>query len=232
MFFITELLRLMREEKLLWYDKANHQWTWDEEEIRIEFDGIHDLVQKQIGSLSPETKNLLKLAACLGTKLHQDSLGYLMESPILKLLDEATDRGIVVFSPSTNSFAFAHDGIKDVVYNLIPMQDRERFHYTVGRRLWKAYPADDLLNNNNIYVIVGQLLLGKSQMLCNPRECSAVSKLCLQAGVRAMRQSSFSTAYTYLMQGIELLGGRGWETEYQLCLSLHNFAAEVAYCKD
>ena len=94
MFFITEFLRLMREEQLLWYNKANHRWMWDEEEIRIEFDGIHDLVQKRIGTLSPETKNLLKLAACLGTQLHQDSLGYLMESPILKLLDEATDRGI------------------------------------------------------------------------------------------------------------------------------------------
>jgi len=38
------------------------------------------------------------------------------------------------------------------------------------------------------------------------------------------------TAYDYLIQGIEVLGPRKWQDNYQLTLGLHNSAAEVAYC--
>ncbi|KAL7569041.1 hypothetical protein ACA910_021320 [Epithemia clementina (nom. ined.)] len=169
---------------------------------------------------------------------------------IVKLLEEARDRRILVYNKNneddcdyedtitaTNnnkSFEFAHDGVKDVVYNLIPPNEQEKFHYQLGRRLWKAYPAEKLLHTDHpgddiMYLIVDQLIMGQSQIK-SKREQSAVAKLCLQSGIMAMRQSSFRTAYTYIMQGIQLLGPQRWQDDYHLCLSIYNFAAEVAYC--
>ncbi|KAL7570248.1 hypothetical protein ACA910_020671 [Epithemia clementina (nom. ined.)] len=228
-FFVIEFLRTMKEKQLLQYNKDTGQWWWDIEEISIEFDGVRDLLEQRLQSLSEETLELLKVAACLGSKVNEEPLGHFTKMPILRLLVEASDRGLLVFNHSSSSFEFSHDGIKDVVYNTISPSERDKFHYQLGRRLWKAYPAEDLFNNNIIYVIVGQLMLGKSQ-INDTREKSAVAKPCLQSGIRAMKQSSFSTAFTFLMQGIELLGLRGWHDEYDLCLGLHNFAAEVAYC--
>ena len=230
-FFLVELLRTLREENMLRYDRSNNEWTWDIEEIGIEFGCVRDLLDQRVNKVSAEARDLLKLSACLGSKLNEDLLNNLMEAPVFSLLREASERGLLQYNYTTTSFEFSHDGIKDVIYNLIPFDDRNRFHYQIGRRLWKAYPVEDLFHTNNtIYVILGQLVLGSSQ-ITDQRERSAVAKLCLQAGIRATQQSSFQTAYTYLTHGIEFLGSRKWLDDYELCLSLHNFAAEVAYCK-
>ena len=230
-FFMAEFLRTLREDNLIEFDHSNNTRCWDDEEIGMEFNDVQDLVTRRIQRLSTEAKEILKAAACLGFRLDQDCLSSLTEVPIVNLLAECDDGALVRFNNSIDCFEFSHDCVKDVVYSLIPHGEREAFHYQLGRHRFKAFPEDgDVLSNNMIYVIVSQLLLGRS-CIKDGRERSAVTNLCLHACVRAMRQTSFSTSFVYLMQGIELLGPRKWHDDYDLCLKIYNFTAEVAYCK-
>ena len=230
-FFMAEFLRTLQEENLIEYDHSNNTWCWDDEEIGIEFNDVQDLVTRRICRLSTEAQELLKAAACLGFRLDQDCLSSLTQAPIVNLLTECHDLGLLRLNDSIGCFEFSHDCVKDVVYCLVPDGEREAFHYQLGRRLLKSFPEDsDVFNNNMIYVIVSQLLLGRS-CIKDGRERSAVTNLCLHACVRAMRQTSFSTSFAYLMQGIDLLGPRKWHDDNDLCLKIYNFTAEVAYCK-
>ena len=61
-------------------------------------------------------------------------------------------------------------------------------------------------------------------------ERTAVAKLCLLAGEKAVSQSDFQTALQYIESGIDLLDKETcWETEYDLCLNLYSAAAECSF---
>jgi predicted ATPase len=114
-----------------------------------------------------------------------------------------------------------------VTYSLIPENEREKFHYRIGVRLWCCFDINEL--DANIFVVVGQLVAG-SKFIVKENERIAVAKLCLRAGERSVYMSSFQSAFKYLVQGVQLLTGtQCWRDEYTLTLDLYNAAAEVAY---
>ncbi|MDX2242073.1 MAG: SpoIIE family protein phosphatase, partial [Leptolyngbyaceae cyanobacterium bins.302] len=56
-----------------------------------------------------------------------------------------------------------------------------------------------------------------------------LAALNLTAGKKAKDSAAYETAVRYLLTGIDLLGEKSWQNQYQLALALHNEAAEATY---
>ena len=71
--------------------------------------------------------------------------------------------------------------------------------------------------------------IGK-RLITREKERYAIASLCLHAGIKAAKSSTFRMATVYLNLAIELLGDRGWRDEYDLTLAVYNAAAEMEMC--
>ncbi|TVQ09603.1 MAG: response regulator [Leptolyngbya sp. DLM2.Bin27] len=75
-FFLTQLLKSLYQDGLLWFDFGQGCWRWDMAVLQgIEItENVVELMVNQIQKLSTVTQQALKLAACIGDKFALDML--------------------------------------------------------------------------------------------------------------------------------------------------------------
>eukprot|EP00339_Tiarina_fusa_P000461 CAMPEP_0117002134 /NCGR_PEP_ID=MMETSP0472-20121206/3906_1 /TAXON_ID=693140 ORGANISM="Tiarina fusus, Strain LIS" /NCGR_SAMPLE_ID=MMETSP0472 /ASSEMBLY_ACC=CAM_ASM_000603 /LENGTH=1051 /DNA_ID=CAMNT_0004702383 /DNA_START=156 /DNA_END=3311 /DNA_ORIENTATION=+ len=228
-FYIREFLRYLQEEGLLTFDEMGMEWVWDERKIqmKIDFRRVVELMTVRISKLPKATREVLEVAACLGSKLDEKLLNRISPRPVFAQLQKAACRGFLHYDEVKDTYRFAHDIIQEAAYKLISHQEREAFHLTIGRELWKSF--DDIEDlENHIFIILGQIR-GGADLISYQEERNDVAALCLRAGELAICSSSFQTASEYLLLGVSMLGDSCWQDEYELSLELYNAAAEVEY---
>jgi DNA-binding SARP family transcriptional activator len=109
---------------------------------------MHAVIASRLAQVSPETRELVGLAAIVGRVFTVDILhkasGISAES-LTNELDELWQRRIVrpaALSADANSFDFSHDKIRDVAYaELSPMKQRY-WHSRIAQALEEIYVAD------------------------------------------------------------------------------------------
>ena len=229
-FYIREFLRYLQEEALLTFDETGMEWVWDERKIqmKIDFRRPVELMTVRISKLPKATREVLEVAACLGSKLDEKLLNRISPRPVFAQLQKAASRGFLHYDEANETYRFAHDIIQEAAYKLISYQEREAFHLTIGRELWKSFDDIEELERH-IFIILGQIRDG-ADLISYQEERNDVAALCLRAGELAICSSSFQTASEYLLLGVSMLGANCWEEEYELSLELYNAAAEVEYC--
>ncbi|MGE5660201.1 MAG: ATP-binding protein, partial [Actinomycetota bacterium] len=86
-FFLTQLLKVIYDENLLFYNFTSRQWEWDIEEIQaigITDYSVIELMSVQIQKLPEKTQKILQLAACIGNRFYLDVLATVNEeSPLV-----------------------------------------------------------------------------------------------------------------------------------------------------
>jgi len=236
LFYMTEFLCSLEESNLIHHDDG--VWTWNLETIgsAIKPCSICDFLGGQLGqNLSRETQEVLKVASCLGFFLKEQLIEYVLGYPVTSHIIDAVAHGYLVpLEGNTDySFSFAHEYVREAVYTLVPSSDKELFHVEIGRRLWRKFDQDEL--DRNIYNLLFQFSVGK-RLITRENERVRVASLCLHAGQKAAKASAFQAACAYLELGIYLVliheeNGTCWRSDaYDLTLSLHNAAAEMAMC--
>ena len=229
-FYIREFLRYLQEEGLLTFDEMSMEWVWDERKIqkKIDFRKAIQLSTVRVSKLPKPTREVLEVAACLGTKIDEKLINRISPRPVFAELQNAASRGFLLYDDTNDNYRFTHDLIQEAVYKLISPQQREAFHLTIGRELWRSYDDIEELERH-IFVILGQIRDG-ADLITYQEEKNDVAALCLRAGELAICSSSFQKASEYLLLGVSMLGDSRWEEEYDLSLELYNAAAEVEYC--
>ena len=229
-FYVREFLRYLQEEGLLTFDDKGMEWVWDERKIQktIDFRRPVELMTVRISKLPKATREVLEVAACLGNNIDEKLLNRISPRPVFAQLQKAAARGFLQYNESNDTYCFSHDLTQEAAYKLISNQEREAFHLTIGRELWKSF--DDIENlEKHIFIILGQIRDG-ADLISYQEERNDVAALCLRAGELAICSSSFQTASEYLLLGVSMLGENCWQEEYELSLELYNAAAEVEYC--
>jgi predicted ATPase len=228
-FDVIEFLRWLQDADLLHYDRDLASWRWDDEEISLTINicKVGDFQVDKLDQLSQDMKEVLKVAACLGSHVDGELIEYLLKKPVGDILNEAAAKGILKLNESRGSYLFEHDDRQEGAYHLIPVNELGLFHLEIGRRLWPGFDTDEL--DQNIFVRLSQMNVGRRQ-LTREKEKIDVATFCLHAGKKAAESSTFRTASIYLNLGIELLGSRSWRDDYDLTLALHNAAAEMEMC--
>jgi predicted ATPase len=190
-------------------------------------------IYDKLHRLPSDMMDVLKVAACFGHSHMEDTLmEYVLDFPVDVILSHLVDMGILVMAVESascggNLYFFQHDSWHLAVYDLLPEHSRELFHLEIGRRLWRRLCKDEL--DRNIYVVLSQMMQGR-RLITRRTERYSVASLCLHAGRKAAKSSTFRVATIYLNFGIELLDESGWREEYDLALSIYNAAAEMAMC--
>lgn len=226
---IIEFLWWLEVESLLYYDNVIGMWWCDLDEIdeAVRNRKVENYLEDEIGHLSLEMKRVLSVSAALGSHINVKLLEYILETPVVGILDEAAARGIIVRDDTRGGYVFEYDRAQFVAYNLVAERVREQFHLELGRQLWKQIKPEEL--DKYTFIILSQMRIG-ANLITDEEEQKAVATLCLHAGIMAARTSTFRIAWIYLDFGISALSDNCWEDHYDLTLALYNAGSEIAMC--
>ncbi len=249
-FFVNQFLQRLYEDRLIEFDGAKGAWRWDLAAIRdmAITDNVVELMSDKIRTLSPDAREVLKMAACVGGRFDPRTISIVAEKTLeetVRAFMEPIREGLLLpvsdvrfrnsdvegasepsGAPSGAVFRFPHDRIQQAALSLVPEAKQTEFHLRIGRLLLSH--ADARQRKERIFDIVNSLNLGKN-LLADPGERTDLARLNLSAGKKARASAAYEPALAYLETGIGLLEEGSWETEYDVTLALYTRAAEAAY---
>ena len=126
----------------------------------------------------------------------------------------------------TIQYQFVHDRIQQAAYSLIPEEECQAVHRTVGQLLLKNTPADQV--SDSLFDIVNHLNIS-IELIESPEERHELAQLNLWAGQKAKAATAYEPARKYLTIGRELLPSESWQVQYELTLNLFLETIEIAY---
>eukprot|EP00957_Ditylum_brightwellii_P039824 3015307-Ditylum_brightwellii.AAC.1 len=141
------------------------------------------------------------------------------------MLELAVDEGLL--RKEGSSYSFVHDQIQNAAYSLIPEDERGLMHKKIGYLILENSSNDRI--EDLLFLIADQLNRG-GMCIVEDRRRTALAKLNLRAGKKAMSEATFLRSASYFEAGIGMLCGDHWEEYYDLSLRLHSLFAEVQYC--
>jgi len=137
-FFIAQLLYALVEDGKLWH--TGGRWEWSPvSELRFPA-GLSALIAKRINRFSSSTQAVLSIASVVGREFDVALLtaaGAGSEPAVKLALSEALTAGLVrrTFDRNRSGFAFAHDQIAAVLFDLISRERRRRLQWQVAHAL-------------------------------------------------------------------------------------------------
>ncbi|MBV9731782.1 MAG: AAA family ATPase, partial [Verrucomicrobia bacterium] len=227
-FFAIQFISALAEEGLLTFDHDMARWSWDLGRIYAKgyTDNVVDLMLGKLNRLPVQTQNTLKEFACLGNSAEAATLSIVLgktEEEVHSDLWEALRLGFI--ARSDGSYQFIHDRVQEAAYLLIPEELRAEAHLRIGRQLYSSTLPE--ATAENIFRVVNQLNAGAS-LITERTEKERVAELNLAAGLKTKASAAYDLARDYFALGMAMVGRVGWETRYDLALSLW---LELAECE-
>ncbi|CAB9504982.1 expressed unknown protein [Seminavis robusta] len=242
-FFSIQYLRSLKQEGILYHtgdhDGAPGKWAWQDDALILSLeesghddnnDLIVTLLSHKMREVSSDVKEVMKVAACLGTEFSEDLLCHSGAAAAIQVsfaLDVAEEMGFITYDCEAGTGHFNHDKFQETFYSLIPDEDKATYHLQIGRNLRRQLTPSNV--KKNLSVVLSQITFGLDQMT-DPEEREEWACLCLRAGRKAGKTAAFTSGLEYVELGIKLLGRRNWRDQYNLSLDLYSAAAEMAYC--
>lgn len=239
-FYLKQFLYSINRESHLRYSSRHNRWEWDEEKVYNSHltKNIADLLVKRIEDLSESTRNLLKIASCIGhtfsIQLLTKLLGYSPEE-CLKELHDALCQGFILKKaiPSIadeSYFHFAHDQIWQAIHQQISNDNCRIVRYKAGRILLNTVAKTHY--DRQLFEIASHLNCG-IDLITDESEKIQLAKVNLDAAKKAKRSSDYTSAHSYILQGLSCLPDNSWHTDDRLAVTLHIEGCETAFlCSD
>jgi tetratricopeptide (TPR) repeat protein len=107
---------------------------------------VRALIRRRVSNLSSEASQMLHVAAVVGREFDLRILAEtttLSTERLIDVLGEAHDAGILLNDPATpGSYEFAHDLLREAMYEGLSPTRRMELHRTVGHTLERVFEAD------------------------------------------------------------------------------------------
>ena len=235
-FFVAHFLTTLHQESLLTFDMATRSWTWDLSCIKkLDFtDNVIDLLIHRLHHLSQETRSVLQMAACIGSRFDLQMLCLitgLSDSAIRRDLMPALQQDLLVpvsvvrigesktdDKNESETYRFQHDRVQQAAYTLIPASQRKLLHIMIGRALLENF--NETKRDEEIFDILIHLNFA-TELITIAEERLTLANLNLVAGKKAKSSVAFEPALSYIKTGMSLLPEDGWTSCYDLTLRLH-----------
>lgn len=245
-FFIHEFLSAVHEKGLIRHEPEEGHWSWDTMEInRLKVSSsVAGIIQERVGLLSDDAMDILQSASCFGNRFNLKELGIGTGRSLETVKDHlapAAGQGIVIRLNGQGEtryqyqeFQFAHDRIQQFIYESISSASKSQRHYHIGKRLQGHY-LEEAEADANLFTIVNQLNAGQT-MVKDRDSLLALARLNCDSAEKSLESAAYDSALNFFQTGIHLLEtageGRGtspWQTQPDLCFSLHQGAAQAAF---
>jgi predicted ATPase/DNA-binding CsgD family transcriptional regulator/GAF domain-containing protein len=243
-FLLVQLLTLIHDEGLLYFDKQKGCWEWELEAIQ-KLQPAEDMLEsllKKLQSLPAKTFEIIKLASCIGNmfdlntlaavcgKSLKETASCLMPAVLegLVLTEENQKTSLSLTYPETNYFIyeFLDDRIRQAAYSLIPENEKCEKHLTIGRLLLQKTACSSL--ENKILPIMSHFNRSLN-LIHDTAERMKLSEYNLLAGRKVKSSADHASALQYFRLGRTLLPDNAWEDAYLLTLDLHLELAQAEY---
>ncbi|HHP7231624.1 MAG TPA: AAA family ATPase [Xenococcaceae cyanobacterium] len=248
-FFINQFLKSLNDKELLNFQTHTGCWSWNLKQLqKTNFtDNVIELMVEKIEKLASHTKNMLKLAACIGNEFNLAILATvsnLSYQSILSSLNQGIQEELIlstdniyqylmqsktqeVFWQSDESiaFRFVHDRIQQAVYQLMSEAERQSLHYQIGKSLLAKTTLES--PEIKVFPIVDRFNLCPD-LITNQEEKYHIAQLNLMAAKKSINAIAYSDALKYAKAGINLLESNCWQDRFELSFKLY---IELAKCE-
>lgn len=234
-FFLKQLLMLIHDNRLLYFDTSGGSWQWKIKEIQNLNLGndVQHLFLKKLQNIPKETLEILKLASCIGNSFNlqtlAEALGMTAEAAVLNLIP-AVHEGLVL--PAANQkesseYRFLHDKVQQAVYSMIEEKEKKEMHLVLGRLLLRKAKDGKSLNEDILSIM--DHFNRSLDLVHDPDERLHLAGYNLLAGRKAKSTAAYDSALQYFRYGSALLPDRCWEADYKLSYDLYLELAQAEY---
>ena len=144
-FFVEETLKSLIESHAL--SRADSRWTgWEIDKLQLPA-SIRDVLKARVERLSPNARNLVNLAAVVGTRAPYETLlkvSGLSEKDAIAALDELLSQRILEETGTVDAirYDFTHPLLQQVIYSDLGQARARLLHGTVAESLESLYGDD------------------------------------------------------------------------------------------
>lgn len=242
--FLGQLLMLVYDQGFLYFDSGEGFWKWKLEAIHKLQPGedVLALFSEKLQRLPEETREIMKLAACIGNGFDLQTLAAVSgrsTEETASCLTPAIREGLVLTASDQKelpaaihseiehpTFEFLHDRVQQAVYSLIPEGEKQEKHLAIGRLLLQGI----IQNRSEEKILPVMDHFNRSlELLHDPAERAEIAGYNLLAGRKAKASGAYASALRYFRAGRTLLPEAAWERAYQLCYELHMELAQMEY---
>lgn len=238
-FFTGQFLKTLHQERLLEFDPAIGGRRWDLEKIKSKgiTDNVAELMIGKIRMLSPDSQEILMLAACIGGRFDIETFSAAGGRPLNErsfIMGEILREGLLIVETNDGiavpeqraGYKFLHDRVQQAAYSLISEPRKKEIHVRIGRALQKRYAEGGF--EEGVFEIANHLNLGL-ELGTDAAEREGLAALNLAAGKRAKASAVHDAALKYFRAGMAQLPENGWQTLYGLTYALNLECAECEY---
>ena len=244
-FFLTHFLESLYSEELLRFDFEQGLWCWDLAKLETQqvTGNVADLMATQLLNMPGDTTQILKFAACIGSRFRLSELTSLLDRGVLqvaKALEPALQRGIVqplsieyrmVMLEGHDqdvAYQFAHDQVQHSAYNLLSEHERQQAHYRIAKSMVASAEVD--IEGTQIFDFINHLNLGGA-CIDDELDKEELIRLNSVAGQRSMQAAAYTNALNYFEIAMAALPADHWQTRYRRSAVLFRDAANAAFYK-
>lgn len=237
---VSQFLLALHHDGQIVFDHHAARWRWDLKSLDTGAmtDNVVDLLAERISSLDDASKELLRLAACLGHQFDLEMLADIGERPLSvtrQHLEPVVVQGFLLLArvnnaaPSTDVpavYHWSHDRLQQEAYLSMPENECAGIHLKIGRHLLEQTAQERL--PGKVFEIVSHLNRGR-HLITDHVQRKQLAELNLMAAVRAKRSAAYTAAFDYATAGEEQLPSDAWQDDYSLALALRRELIEAAY---
>lgn len=228
-FFVSQMLKELHVRGVFRLDPGSGGWLWDMAGIRAMqlSDNVVDLMAGRIGRLDLRTRQVLRLAACIGNRFELSMLAAVREQSVedtSESLWEALRTGLLI--PAGSTFRFLHDRVQQAAYSLIPQEDLAPLHLRIGRLLLRHVGQTHL---DEAIFDVASHFNAALDLVADQDERMMLFHLNMRAGRKAKASTAYEPALRHFDIAASLLPANAWRTHPDIMLDVVREKADVAY---
>ncbi|MFJ7368138.1 ATP-binding protein [Lysinibacillus sp. NPDC098008] len=245
--FVKEAVRSLQQNNTIYFQAEQKEWQFSLQKFQQLFlkKELLTFIENRMATLAIDVHDVLRIIACFGRQFELSAVLKLVDlsaQDLLTFINRLIEDGFIVpldahfkwaskfahegiLHTMPMRFQFVHDRIQQVAYHDLPLQERRRLHYQIGKLLTENeanmgdyYRLNEIVKHYNY-----------AQVLLTQEERQQLVLWNYQLGLEAKCMGLFDNALYYFTTSKELLPANHWVMLREQSVKLYANLGECEY---